>query len=187
VSSLTQSHPLHRFHALHHDPQSAALAVAEDERQERLAAERVLRTAGRLQLLARLCLATLFLASAAAKLFDFDATRRAMDAFGLSGSGGLLSLAITAELVGGVLLALGLNVRRAALGLVGYLALASIMFHHDLSVDLNRAFALTNLAIAGGLLLLAAYGPGAFSLSAWLDGKAARRDGSAVAARRRLS
>src|SRR5207249_1575034 len=118
--------------------------------------------------LGRLLLAALFVLSAVAKIALFDETRRAIDALGISAAGALLPIAIAAELIGGVMVAIGFEVRRASLGLLAYLALATLFFYHDLSIGLHRAFALSNLAFAGGLLMLYAHGAGAFSVERYL-------------------
>ena len=48
----------------------------------------------------------------------------------------------------------------------------------DLRVAMNHGFAAYNLGLAGGLLLLAAFGAGKHSLDAWLARRAERRFGS---------
>jgi putative oxidoreductase len=118
----------------------------------------------RLHAAGRLALSVLFLASAVAKWIRFDDTRRAMDAFGFSGSDILLVAAIGIELTGGLLLAIGYRTRRAAVALIAYLFVLTAILCHDLSVEVNRAVVVATLAIVGGLLLLAAHGAGVLSV-----------------------
>ena len=63
------------------------------------------------------------------------------------------------KLVGGTALLVGYRVREAALALVVYVALATLMFHVGEGQLTN---ALKNLAIIGGLLAVMATGAGAF-------------------------
>lgn len=64
---------------------------------------------------------------------------------------------------GGVGLLLGYKTRLAALALVAYVALATLMFHIG---DGQLTNALKNLAIIGGLLYVLSAGPGAWALDA---------------------
>lgn len=73
------------------------------------------------------------------------------------------------ELLGGILLIVGLFTRTAAVALVIYCALIILYFHHFWDVDVaqfgpQRTQALKNLAIMGGLLMLALYGPGRYAV-----------------------
>lgn len=158
-------------HVHHHDPLAAAIALREDDRDDARRAETRARYRLELHTIGRVALSTLFLASALAKLIRFDDTRRAVEAFGLSAAELIVSLAIAVELVGGMLIALGYQTRRAALGLVAYLVLLTIVSSHDLSVELNRSVAIATLAVVGGLLLLAAQGAGPFSVDGYLGNR----------------
>jgi putative oxidoreductase len=166
-------HPGH--HAHHHDPESAAQAVAQDEadwreRRETLKARRTHFFAA-----GRILLSALFIASAVAKIVEFTAAQRAMGNFGLPESAYMLWLAIALELGGGTLLALGYKARRAAAALIAYLAAVTLFVHGDLRVGVNQAFALANLAFSGGLLMLVAHGAGTFSLDRVTERRAALR------------
>ncbi len=77
----------------------------------------------------------------------------------------------------GLLLAVGFKARKLAVGLIVYLVGVTALLHGDLRVELNRSFALYNLAIAGGLLLLVGAGPGRHSADSWLANRLARRYG----------
>lgn len=78
----------------------------------------------------------------------------------------LFVLSIVVELGGGLLLAFGLGTRITALGLAAFSIVTGLVFHHAIG-DQNEMFhLLKNLAMAGGLLQVVAFGAGAFSLDA---------------------
>lgn len=161
---------LHRLNkpALHHDPEAAARALAEAEAAERAERKRIQRRRAILFASGRVLLGGIFVVSAIAKALGFEATRDAMAELRLSEPGLLLSVAIAVELVGGALLALGYKVRPAAVALIAYLGAVILLVHIDLSVELNRAFALADLAFASALLMLYAHGAGSVSLDTYL-------------------
>ena len=169
----TPHFPTH--HALHHDPRSAQLALLEEERRNR--AEKAKRNERQTYFFAlgRFLLAGVFVTGGLVKIAAFDATREAMVDAGLAGASFYLWVAIALELVGGVMLAGGFRVRPAAAAMLGYLIAVTILVHGDLTIELNRAFALANLAIAGGLLMLVAHGAGALSLDKLLGRREAAR------------
>lgn len=70
---------------------------------------------------------------------------------------GLLAWAVVAlKIIAGGALILGYRARKAALGLIVFTALATLLFHMNLE-DIGL---FKNLAIMGGLLYVVAYGPG---------------------------
>jgi len=78
----------------------------------------------------------------------------------------LLPLAILVELGGALLLAVGWQARLAALALAIFSLLAAVLFHTNLA-DRNQVLHLEkDLAIAGGLLVLFAFGPGPYAIEA---------------------
>jgi putative oxidoreductase len=79
----------------------------------------------------------------------------------------LLPLVILTELGGGLMILGGLMTRWAAIALAGFSILAALIFHSD-GADAGQTINFQkNLAIAGGFLVLAALGPGAWSLDNW--------------------
>ena len=79
------------------------------------------------------------------------------------------ALAITAELGLGLLLLVGWQARWAALGLAVFVAVVTPIFHNFWAVPEAQALMQKqafwkNIAVVGGLLMLCAFGPGAFSL-----------------------
>ena len=100
-----------------------------------------------------------------------------MSACAYTASGGLpgaLALpALALEILGGLALLSGWQTRWAALALAAFTVVAGVLFHYipSQSLDAPQAFVQTllfnkNLAIAGGLLVLAGLGAGAWSLDA---------------------
>lgn len=68
------------------------------------------------------------------------------------------------ELLLGVMLVSGWWTRRAAAAAIVYVGVAVLLMRPDLSVALGRAIAVANFALAGGLLMVVAHGPGRLSV-----------------------
>jgi putative oxidoreductase len=120
-------------------------------------------------LLGRLLLAAIFLHEAWAKLTAYTAAAAYMEAFGLPGV--LLPFAIAAELGCGLLLLVGLFARFAAMVLAVFCLATAVLFHAKLGVRNELLHFEKDLAIAGGLLVLAARGAGAWALDAFREGQ----------------
>jgi putative oxidoreductase len=117
-----------------------------------------------LALLARLMLVFLFVVEGWEMIFNYQGTQRYMESYGVPGM--LLPLVIIIELGAGLLVAIGLLTRPAALALAGFCVLAALLFHHDLGdADEFIQFG-KDMAIAGGFLALAAFGAGGWSVDA---------------------
>ena len=63
--------------------------------------------------------------------------------------------AAAVEIVGSLLLVLGLKIRWTALVLAGFVVLVTLIFHWDFTKQINAHLLRKDLAIAGGLLLAA--------------------------------
>jgi putative oxidoreductase len=114
----------------------------------------------------RALMASLFLVEGAKKIADYAGAAEYMRDYGVNGH--LLPLVIATEIGGASLILLGLLTPWASLCLAGFALLTALLFHWDLA-DANQAIQFEkNLAIAGGLVLLAAVGPGRWSLDGWL-------------------
>ena len=117
-----------------------------------------------LPLLGRLGIAAIFLLSGFSKLTAPEGT------IGYIASAGLplptlgLVLAILVELVGGVLLVIGYRTRLVAAALAAFTIVAAIFFHAALGDQNQFIHFFKNLAIAGGLLQVVAFGAGRFSV-----------------------
>lgn len=104
----------------------------------------------------RVMIALLFVLSGLGKIVDPSGTQ-AM----LSGAGLPASLAMPTgvfELVAGLMLALGVMSRLVSILLAGFSLLTAFFFHNEFGDPLQAAMALKNVAIAGGLLVVFAYG-----------------------------
>jgi putative oxidoreductase len=112
----------------------------------------------------RILLAAIFLLSGFSKVAD------PASALGYIGSVGLplptlaLGIAILVEIVGGLALILGYRTRLVALALAGF-SLATAGFFHSALGDQNQFIHFfKNIAMAGGLLQVAAFGGGTIAL-----------------------
>jgi len=119
-------------------------------------------------LLGRLLLSAIFITAGYGKIGGYAATQGYMEAMGVSGA--LLPLVIFAELGGGLAILLGLLTRYAALGLAVFSVASAVIFHSSAD-QVQQIMFMKNLAIAGGLLILVANGPGRLCLDAKLLGK----------------
>ena len=116
-------------------------------------------------LLGRLFLVLLFLTAGFGKIGGYAGTAAYMAANGVPGL--LLPLVIVLEIGGGILVLLGWHTRIVSLLLAGFTILALLLFHMPVTAA-NQIVVFAELGVAGGFLLLAAHGPGAWSLDAWL-------------------
>jgi len=81
------------------------------------------------------------------------------------------AVAIAVEVLGAVALVLGLGTRWAALALAVFTLVASFFFHNFWAMPaeqqmMQQLMFMKNIGVVGGLLALAAFGAGAFSLDA---------------------
>ena len=115
--------------------------------------------------IARILVAHIFLLSGLGKIGNYAGTQAYMEAMGAPGM--LLPLVILLEVVGGLALIIGWQTRWAAFALAGFSMVAAVMFHADFADQMQMIMFTKNVAIAGGLLLLAAHGAGHFSLDSY--------------------
>jgi len=118
----------------------------------------------------RILLGLLFVLSGFGKISGFDGTVGYIAAQHLPLPALLAVLTIVVELGGGLALVTGLWTRQAALVLAGFTLLTAFVFHAfwsaaDAASAMQQIQFLKNLSIAGGLLVLAAFGPGRLSLA----------------------
>jgi putative oxidoreductase len=110
----------------------------------------------------RLLIAALFLIDGWSKVRGYAPAVAYMEKFSVPGL--LLPAVIGVELGGGLLLVAGWQTRLAALALSAFCILAALLFHSNFD-DRNQLLHFQkDLAIAGGLLALFAFGPGRFSI-----------------------
>lgn len=121
---------------------------------------------GAVPLAARVLTAAIFLFSGVGKVTAPAATIGYIASVGLPLPEVAYGLAVLAELGLGAALLVGFRTRWAALGLAVFSLTAAVLFHRDMADQNQLVHFLKNLAMAGGLLQIAAYGAGRFSFDA---------------------
>ena len=114
------------------------------------------------QLIARLFLAQIFFLSGIFKISGYEGTQGYMEAMGIPGM--LLPLVIALEIGGGLALIAGWQTKWISLALAGFTLVAAAIFHNNLADQMQMIMFMKNIAITGGLLLLAVQGAGSYSL-----------------------
>jgi putative oxidoreductase len=121
---------------------------------------------GAIPAIGRILISAIFLISVAGKLAAPAAT------VGFIASGHLplpeaaYAIAVFVELLGGLALALGFRTRIAAAGLAVFCIAAALGFHSNFGEQNQLFHFLKNVAMAGGLLQVVAFGAGRFGLDA---------------------
>ncbi len=113
-------------------------------------------------LIGRVLLAIIFIQAGWGKIFGYAGTVEHMQAAGVPGA--LLPLVILTELGGGLLIVLGLFTHWAAIALAGFCVLSGYLFHYHPDDMMQMINFMKNITIAGGFLVLAGSGPGAYAL-----------------------
>jgi len=116
-------------------------------------------------LAARILLSIIFILAGIEKITGYEGSAQYMQSHGLPSI--LLPGAILVELGGGLAILLGLFSRYAALVLAIFCLVTAAIFHSTFTgegAQMQIIMFMKNLAIAGGLLLLFANGPGRFAL-----------------------
>jgi putative oxidoreductase len=121
--------------------------------------------------LGRLLLALIFILSAVGKLNDWPGTAKLMSDRGLPAVDVLLSTAVGLELVGGLLVLLGLYARWGALALLIFLVPVTVIMHNFWAAAEPERMGqfisfMKNVSITGGLLLVLSLGAGPWSIDA---------------------
>lgn len=119
-----------------------------------------------LALCARILITMLFVLSGMSKMVDPGATIGYITSVGLPFPALVFILAVVTEILGGAALMLGYRTRWVAAVLAAFSVSAAVVFHMQIGDQDQLTHFLKNLAIAGGLLQIAAFGPGRFSLDA---------------------
>lgn len=117
-----------------------------------------------LALAARILLAAIFILSGFAKLGAAEGTIGYIASVGMPFPEAVYFATVALELIGGVALVLGFKTRLVAFALAGFSIAAAVIFHADFGDQSQFTSFLKNLAIAGGMLQVAAFGPGRLSL-----------------------
>ncbi len=124
-----------------------------------------------LALIGRVLIALLFVPAGWGKIAGFAGTVGYIASKGVPLPAVCAAIAIAAELGLGLLLLVGFKARWAALGIAAFTFVITFIFHNFWAVPAADQMAqqinfMKNLSIAGGMLVLAAFGPGTISVDA---------------------
>lgn len=124
-----------------------------------------------LALVGRILLALIFITSGFSKITGFDGTVGYIASAGVPMASIAAVLSIVVELGGGLAVAFGFMTRWAALALAVFSVVVGFIFHTYWAVPADQVMMQQinfwkNISIAGGFLVLAAFGPGAISIDA---------------------
>ncbi len=105
-------------------------------------------------LIARVLIALLFLGGGF-KFMNIAGTTAYIDSVGIPMASIVFWLSTLLEVGAAIALIVGFQIRLAAWSLFGYTALTILLFHNNIADQMQFTMALKNLAIMGGLLLIA--------------------------------
>ena len=112
----------------------------------------------------RIMLATIFLLSGVSKIADPGNTLGYINSVGLPLPYLAIAGAIAVEVLGGVALIVGYRTRLVAIVLALFSVVTALVFHAALGDQNQFIHFFKNIAMAGGLLQVAAFGPGRISI-----------------------
>jgi putative oxidoreductase len=126
---------------------------------------------GLLPLVARVLSILEFLVAVNGKISDWSGQAAYMTSKGMSFVPPLLAAALAIEAIGSLLLIVGFRARVAAAVMFVYLGIVSVRMHAfwmqtGMAAAQNETHFFKNLGMMGGLLMIAAYGPGRWSIDA---------------------
>ena len=122
-----------------------------------------------IELVGRIFLAALFLIEGVGKLFTQEQVITYMENYGVPGM--LFIPTVVVEILFPLLLIVGYKTRLAALVMALFTFTVAIIFHTDFSDGMQLISFLKNLAIAGGFMIIIAYGSNKFSIDHFLKSK----------------
>ena len=114
------------------------------------------------QVVARVFLGHIFLLAGINKIGAYAGTQGYMEAMGVPGA--LLPAVILLEVLGGLAVIVGWKTRWWSYTLAGFSVMAAILFHSNFADQMQMIMFMKNIAIGGGLALLAVHGAGAYSI-----------------------
>ena len=114
------------------------------------------------QLLARLMMGQIFLIAGLQKIGGYEGIQGYMESAGVPGM--LLPLVILVEAGGGLALIIGWQTKLVAMVLALFTLAAAVLFHNNVADQMQMIMFMKNIAISGGLMLLAVYGAGGYSV-----------------------
>ncbi|MGB8424089.1 DoxX family protein [Paraburkholderia sp.] len=121
-----------------------------------------------LPLLGRILIGAPFVMSGLGKLAAYSATVGYIAAMGLPVPPLAFVVSVLVELGGGLLLISGYRARTVSLAMAVFCVVTAMFFHHNFADQNQMIHFLKNVMMAGGLLQIAYFGAGAFSLDARL-------------------
>jgi len=121
--------------------------------------------------LGRIMIAIIFLFSGIEKVLDPGHTIEAIRSVGLPFAHLGLAIAVLLGLGGGAMLVLGIRTRMVALVLAVYCLVAGLIFHSPFDGIAQAIQLAKNIAIAGGLLQVAAFGAGRYAVDRMPSGR----------------
>ena len=122
-----------------------------------------------IELVGRIFLATLFLIEGVGKLFTQEQVITYMENYGVPGM--LFIPTVVVEILFPLFLIIGYKTRLTALVMALFTFTVAIIFHTDFTEGTQIVFFLKDLAIAGGFMIIFAYGPNRISLDYFLKSK----------------
>ena len=120
-----------------------------------------------LPLVGRVLIAAIFLLSGASKIAAPDGTIGFIQAAGLPFPPLAFAAAVLVELAGGLALIAGYRARLVAIVLAIFSVATAFAFHNNFADPDQFIHFFKNIAMAGGLLQIVAFGGGRFSLDVW--------------------
>jgi len=120
-------------------------------------------------LAARILISTIFIIAAINKAMNPSGTENYIAAAGIPAAGVLSVLVIMVEIFGGLSILLGFKAKWGAIALFMFLIPATLIFHTEFTDQIQSIMLLKNLAMMGGLLMVANYGSGPYSLDEHID------------------
>ena len=118
-----------------------------------------------LALAGRVLIAAIFVLSGLAKFSDPAGTAAYVASVGLPAPDVAAWGAALLETIGGLALIVGFRTRPVAIALAAFSVVAAVIFHSALADQNQFIHFFKNLAMAGGLLQVAAFGPGRFAVT----------------------
>lgn len=115
-----------------------------------------------LDFVGRLMMSAIFIIVGTQQALSLETTRAYMDMHGVMSA--FLPVAILLELAGAVAIITGYKTRVFAFLLAGFSVMTAFLFHGNLADPAQLGLFVRDLALAGGMLVLCARGPGAWAL-----------------------
>ena len=121
------------------------------------------------ELIGRILLSALFLIEGIGKIFMQENVVMYMEDYGVPGV--LFIPAVIVEILFPLFLIIGYKTRLTAVVMALFTFTVAIIFHTDFTEGTQMVFFLKDLAIAGGFMIIFAYGPNRISLDYFLKSK----------------